>query len=123
MNKQRPVNLDLTKFRFPPMAIVSILHRLSGVLIFLLLPLAICLLHCSLSSPKGFAQAAVFFNPFVKFLVWVMCCAILFHLVAGIRHLIMDLGFGESVTAGRVSAYTVFVVAIVLFILMGVWIW
>lgn len=124
MSKQRPVNLDLTKFHFPPMAILSICHRISGVLLFLLLPIAIWLLHKSLISSAGFGATVEWVNyPLMKLLIWFMLCATLFHLIAGIRHLLMDFGLGESVAASRASAYTVFVVAIVLFILVGVWVW
>lgn len=124
MSKQRPVNLDLTKFHFPPMAIISICHRISGVLLFLLLPIAIWLLHKSIISSAGFdATTGLLDYPLMKLLIWLMLCATLFHLIAGIRHLLMDFGLGESVAAGRMSAYTVFGVAIVLFILVGVWLW
>lgn len=124
MSKQRPVNLDLTKFHFPPMAILSICHRISGVLLFLLLPIAIWLLHNSLISSAGFDATVEWVNhPLMKLLICLMLCATLFHLVAGIRHLLMDIGLGESVAAGRASAYAVFGVAIVLFILVGVWVW
>ncbi len=124
MNKQRPVNLDLTKFHFPPMAILSIMHRISGVFLFLLLPLAIYLLHKSSLSEQGFiATQALLQNIGMKFLLWLMICATLFHLLAGVRHLVMDIGYGESLDAGKASAYLVFIVAIVLFILVGVWLW
>jgi succinate dehydrogenase / fumarate reductase, cytochrome b subunit len=124
MNKNRPVNLDLAHFHFPPMAILSICHRIAGVLLFLFLPLMIYLLHESLASPSGFVKVFTLLHNFwMELFVWIMLCAILFHLVAGIRHLAMDLGFGESLNGGRISAYVVFVFAIILFILAGVWVW
>ncbi|OGO90181.1 MAG: succinate dehydrogenase, cytochrome b556 subunit [Coxiella sp. RIFCSPHIGHO2_12_FULL_42_15] len=124
MNKTRPVNLDLTQFRFPPMAIVSICHRISGVLLFLFIPILIYFLHQTLLSPEHFATALnTLQKGGMRFLFWVMMCVTLFHLVAGVRHLIMDMGFGESVTAGRNSAIAVFIIAIILFILVGVWLW
>lgn len=124
MKKERPVNLDLTKFHFPPMAIISICHRISGVLIFLLLPLLLCLLHGSLISADSFAATqSLITHPIIKFLLWLVCSAVLFHLVAGIRHLIMDLGYAETVNAGRISAYLVFAIAILLFLLVGIWLW
>ncbi len=124
MNKKRPVNLDLMTLRFPPMAIISILHRVSGVLLFLFLPLMIALLGKSLSSAAAYHQTVQLMkNGWMEFLVWIMLCAILFHLVAGIRHIIMDFGFGESLKAGYASAYVIFVLAVILFILAGVWVW
>ncbi len=124
MKKDKPVNLDLTKFKFPPMAIVSICHRATGVLLFILLPLLIYLLHHSLSSAAGFSDTLdQLHNPAMKFFLWVAVSSALFHLVAGLRHIIMDLGFGENVCAGRITAYLVFIVAVILIVLAGVWIW
>jgi succinate dehydrogenase / fumarate reductase cytochrome b subunit len=124
VDKNRPVNLDLMKFHFPPMAIVSIGHRISGILLFLGLPLLIYLLHKSLQSPDTYASTITLVRTgWMKFLLWVVTSATFFHLVAGIRHLLMDLGFGESVPAGRASAYLVFIISIILIILAGVWIW
>lgn len=124
MNKSRPVNLDLTKFHFPPMAIISICHRISGVLLFLFLPVLLYLLHQSLLSSGHFSSMQHLLQTGgMRFLLWVILCATLFHLIAGIRHLLMDLGWGESVNAGRASAYAVIVIAVILFILSGVWLW
>lgn len=124
VNKERPVNLDLTKFHFPPMAILSILHRISGVLLFLLLPLAIYLLHKSLVSSGSFSDTVTLLqHGGMKLLLWVMISATLFHLVAGIRHLVMDFGFGETLAASRISAYLVFALVLLLFVLVGVWLW
>lgn len=124
MNKQRPVNLDLTKFHFPPMAIVSILHRITGVLLFLFLPVLLVLLDYSLRSATDFQRLAqVMQTGGMKFVLWLILCSVFFHVIAGLRHLIMDLGVGESVQAGRASAYTVFGLAIISFILAGVWVW
>ena len=107
------------------MAILSILHRISGILLFLFLPLAIYLLHKSMLSSAGFsATVQLLQQAGMKFLLWAMISATLFHLVAGVRHLMMDLGIGgESIRAGRISAYLVFVIALLLFILVGVWLW
>lgn len=122
--KQRPVYLNLLQYRFPPMAIVSICHRISGVLLFLFLPLMLYILHHAVRSADSFAALAQCLqNGFMKFLIWAMLSAVWFHVVAGIRHLIMDCGIGESVKVGRITAYAVFVAAALLSISMGVWIW
>lgn len=124
MNNNRPVNLNLTKFRFPPMAIVSICHRVSGVLLFLFLPVFIYLLHQTLASPAHFsATHIVLQKTAMRWLIWFMVSVTLFHVVAGIRHLIMDMGWGESLTAGRYTAMAVFIVGIILSVLVGVWLW
>ncbi len=125
MKAERPINLDLTKFHFPPMAIVSIIHRISGVILFLFIPLMLYLLHQSIISPTSFTnlQLSLTQSLWMKFWVWIMLSAALVHLFAGIRHLTMDLGFGESVPAARGSAYTVFILSAIAIILAGVWLW
>ena len=61
-------------------------------------------------------------SPF-RLLIVLILTIILFHLLAGIRHLLMDLGFAESVKAARNTAFVVFIFSIVLFILVGIWLW
>lgn len=125
MNTNRPVNLDLTKFHFPPMAIVSICHRISGILLFLFLPLMFYLLRQTTLAPTAFlhVQQLVSNNHWLKLLIWLMLASIIFHLFAGIRHLAMDLGFWESVRKGQVSAYTIFALSLIAMIVAGIWIW
>lgn len=121
---ERPVNLDLTQFHFPPMAIVSILHRITGVLIFLFLPLMLYLLHQAYLSQVGYDSVIQLLkNGWMKFFVWAMLSAVCFHLIAGIRHLIMDCGIGESLKGGRNGAYLVFALSAVMAVITGVWIW
>ena len=122
--KTRPVHLNLMKIKFPPMAIVSIMHRISGVLLFLLLPLALYLLHASLKSQISFTELHVFVEmPVVKFLLWVLVSAASFHLFAGIRHMVMDCGLGEQVKSARITAYLIIALEIVVVVLAGVWLW
>lgn len=122
--QNRPVYLDLTKMKFPPTAIVSILHRISGVLIFLLLPFAFYLLHHSLLSEDSFQMLTQQLSmPIMSFLLWVFLSALCLHLFAGIRHLLMDCGFGEGLCTARFTAYLVMVLALIALIIAGVWIW
>nr|WP_198677166.1 succinate dehydrogenase, cytochrome b556 subunit [Aliidiomarina iranensis] len=124
VKKQRPVNLELSTISFPPAAISSILHRVSGVIMLVLVGLLVWLLAKSLTSPEGFAEAqAVFAHPIVRFLVWGFLAALGYHLLAGIRHIFMDLGFGEEKESGRNSAVLVIAGGVVLAILAGVWLW
>jgi succinate dehydrogenase / fumarate reductase cytochrome b subunit len=121
---KRPVNLDLTTIKFPLPAIASISHRISGVALFLAMPFLLWALDRSLASEEGFEQVrAVMAAPLAKLITWLILAALLFHLFAGIRHLIMDLGWGESLQAGRRSAGAVFAVFVVSILLAGVWIW
>lgn len=124
MNKKRPVNLDFTTLKFPPMAIISILHRLSGVFLFLIIPVMLCGLSASLGSKEGFDRLMqCFSSPWCKGLTWFIVSALFYHLIAGVRHLLMDLGFGEDVKTGRTSAILVLILAILTSISLGVWLW
>lgn len=122
--KQRPMFLDLTKMHFPVMAVVSIFHRITGVLIFLFLPLMLYILHQAYKSADTYTQLTnCLQHASMKFFIWAMLSAVWFHVIAGIRHMIMDCGIAENVKSARVTAYSVFAFAIVLSILMGVWLW
>ena len=124
MKHQRPVNLDLTSFSYPPMAIVSILHRISGILLFLGVPVMLYFLSVSLSSVSAFEQlTAMLHHPFWKLFNWFFLSALLYHLLAGIRHMVMDYGWGESLSASRYSAITLLGLVVVGVIGLGVWIW
>ena len=123
MKSKRPVNLELTKLKFPPMAIVSILHRISGIILFLLLPVMLYFLDQSLASSRSFANLQDnLSNYWHKLLIFGFCSALIYHGLAGIRHLIMDIGFGESLSTGRRSAWLVLIIAAALIIGLGVWI-
>ena len=124
MQKQRPVNLDLTAFKFPVTAISSIIHRITGVILFVAVALLLCALDLSLSSEQGFSQLKdILSNPLVKLITWGIVAALLYHLVAGIRHMLMDLGIGESLEGGILGAKVVMAISIVLIVLAGVAIW
>jgi succinate dehydrogenase / fumarate reductase cytochrome b subunit len=124
VSDQRPVNLDISTLELPLPARVSILHRISGAAIFFGVAILLWMLGTSLSSPEGFAQVQECMSSFVaKAIVWLVCVGIIYHTAAGIRHLVMDVGIGESFEAGVVSARLVFASAIFLSILAGVWIW
>lgn len=124
MNKKRPINLDLMTLRFPPMAILSIMHRISGVVLFLLLPLMLYVLQAALASPASYdALCQSVHGSFLGFLVWALLAAAFLHLLAGIRHLLMDAGFGETLRMGRATAYVVFLVWALFIIWMGVRLW
>jgi len=124
VNKKRPVNLDIGTFRLPITAYVSILHRVSGVVLLAVTGLLLWMLDISLSSEEGFASIrAGFANPWLQLLLWGMLAAVAYHLVAGIRHMIMDFGIGESLEGGVLGARLVLVIAGLLILLVGVWIW
>lgn len=121
---QRPVFLNLWRIKFPMPAIISILHRISGVVIFLGLPLLLYLLSQSLNSQDSFDHLITLTaTPGMKWALWIVCAAVIVHFLAGIRHLFMDIGWGESLYVARRSAYVVATAAALIIILLGVWIW
>lgn len=123
MNRARPVNLNLFNIRFPLPAIVSILHRVSGVFLFLFIPVALWTLDYSLTADGFDALHDWRGSIFAKLVIWAVLAAFLYHMVAGIRHLLSDIHIGSSLRGGRRTAMLVFVISIILVILAGVWLW
>jgi succinate dehydrogenase / fumarate reductase cytochrome b subunit len=124
VKRARTVNLNLFTMHFPIAAIVSILHRLSGILLFLFVPFIVWAMQASLSSPDSFASVqAVFKLSIVKFLIWVFLSGLVYHMLAGFRHFIMNFGFLESLRAMQITAKVVLGVFVVLSIILGIWLW
>lgn len=124
MSKPRPVNLNLWTIRFPITAIVSILHRISGVIIFFSLPLLLYVFDRSLKSVETFQSLTTCLDkPMWKSVLIATLVATSFHFYAGIRHMIMDLGFGETLCAAKMSAYILFILTIATSIAIGIWLW
>lgn len=106
------------------MAIASILHRVSGVVLFLLLPVILFLLGQSLQSEETFSLVQFrLATPYYKLVLWAFSAALIYHILAGIRHVLMDMGFGEHVCASRRSAVLVIALAVISTLLLGMWIW
>ncbi|MFP3502804.1 succinate dehydrogenase, cytochrome b556 subunit [Burkholderia sp. SIMBA_062] len=113
---------DITlKYRMPLAAILSILHRVSGALLFLFLPFLLFLFDQSLTSELSFEVFKAFLsNIVVKLIVLALSWAFLHHFCAGIRHLLMDVNHDAvSKEGGKRTAVVVFVVSIVLTIAMA----
>lgn len=122
--KSRPVNLDLQTIHFPITAIVSILHRVSGVITFVAVGILLWLLSISLSSPMGFMEATDIVDGFfVKFILWGILTALAYHIAGGVRHLLMDLGYFEELDSGTMSAKVAFGATAVLSLLAGIMVW
>lgn len=122
--RQRPVNLNLLSLQFPLPAIVSFAHRISGLLLIFLIPILLFALQESLDSELAFEQLKARFNhPFVQIGSWILLTALGYHLLAGIRHLLMDMQIGDSLSAGRFSAKLIVILGIVTAIAGGLWIW
>jgi succinate dehydrogenase / fumarate reductase cytochrome b subunit len=124
VNKKRPVNLDISTIKLPVTAYASILHRMSGILLFAGMAFLLWMLDSSLDSQESFAAVRdVSSNPICKFVLFVVLAGLAYHMVMGIRHLIMDCGVGESLKGGQLGAKIAFVIAFVSIALIGVWVW
>ena len=103
---------DLPSYRLPPAGWVSILHRISGALMFVLLPFIIWMFDTSISSEYSFARFSSAFNNglwqlpavLVKLVTLALIWAYLHHLIAGLRHVYMDVNHAVSKEFGRSSA-------------------
>ncbi len=110
---KRPVFLELWRIKLPLPGLVSILHRLSGVLMVLAIPAGAMLLHQALSGPDGFAASAAFLASWpVRLIVLLLLWSLLHHLAAGIRYLLLDLGIGVDRGAARQSAWIALVAGV-----------
>lgn len=118
---------DLPSYRLPVAGWVSILHRVSGALMFLLLPFIIWLFDTSLSSEYSFARFSAAFSAglgfvpgwFVKLVALALIWAYLHHIIAGLRHLWMDVAHAVSKEFGRSSAIVTLVLSLGLTAVLG----
>ena len=123
-NKSRPIFLNLLEIRLPVGGVVSILHRVSGVVLVTLIPFALYLLERSLDSEDGFQRVSgILRDPLVKMLgiagIWFFA----HHFLAGVRHLFLDLDVGIGREAARFSAWTVLLLGL-LAVAGGIaWLW
>lgn len=122
----RPVYLDITVLgrQQPVPAIVSILHRISGVLLFVSLPLLLWLLAGTLRDAGAYADYRAFVaNPIVKLGLLVLLWAYLHHFCAGIRFLFLDAHKGLALPTARLTAKIVLISALALTLILGVVLW
>lgn len=124
MSTARPKYLNLFQIRQPVPAIVSILHRISGALLFLFLWLFLIGLQRSLATPDSYAQfKSLIDEPLMKLVLLGLLWAYLHHSFAGIRHLALDLRLGIGLPAARASAYAVLAASFGLTALVGILLW
>jgi succinate dehydrogenase / fumarate reductase cytochrome b subunit len=119
--KPKPVFLNLMQIRLPVAGVMSIIHRLSGVVMVLSIPLLVYLFDLSLSGPQGFAEAAgLFSNILLKLILFLFLWGLAHHLLAGIRYLLIDIDLGVEKPLFRQTAWAVIVAAPILaLVLMG----
>ena len=124
-DKARPIYLNLVAIRQPMPAIVSILHRISGALLFVAgIPLLLWFVQRSLASPEAFDAAMTpLASPFGKLVLLALAWSYLHHLLAGLRHLALDLHVGVALAPARSSAAIVLVLSVLLTLIVAVRLW
>ena len=119
-----PLFLNLLKIRLPITAKASITHRISAVGVFFLIFPFMGAVLIATSSPDGFNYMQDLRNSFfVKTLLNLFIAGLTFHYIAGLRHLVMDFGFWETLKAGSLSAYGTFFISGILIIYFSTLIW
>jgi succinate dehydrogenase cytochrome b subunit len=123
--KPRPVYLNLLEIRQPLPAIVSILHRVSGAFLFLVgIPVLLWGVHASLASPETFAQwKSVMAQPLWKLIALGLAWAYIYHLLAGLRHLALDVHVGVELAPARRSSAIVLILSLLLTVIVAVRLW
>ena len=124
MKDNRPVNLDISTIKFPLAAITSITHRITGVILLIGFGFLLYLLQLSLESESGFVLVQELLSGLiVKLLTWAVIACLIYHFIAGCKHLLMDLGIGETNEGAQIGSRLVVVFSAVGILIAGVWIW
>lgn len=122
--RNRPKNLNLLTIRLPIPALVSIMHRVSGAFLFMLLPGLLWVLAQSLSNTDSYDLAqTVLHHPVVKLICLMVTWAYLHHACAGIRHLALDAHYGLRLNYARATSRAVLIISGLLTLRMGIWLW
>ena len=123
-HSERPVFINLLQIRFPIGALLSILHRVTGVVLVLAIPLLVYLLQLLNSGESGFAEGRSLLQSIPgKLAVSLILWTLIQHTLSGIRHLLMDLDFGYQKNVARNTARIAFALSISLIITTGIVIW
>ena len=124
MQTDRPVNLNIFTIRLPLAGMVSFAHRVTGLVLFVGVAFGLYALDLGLSSAQGFAEAAVLVQqPLGQFILLGLIFSLVFHIVAGIKHLFMDFHIGDSLAAARTNAVVVIVVSVLITAVIGAILW
>ncbi len=124
MNKRRPKHLALHLIKLPLPGFVSILHRVSGLALFLALPVLLLMLQYSLRSIATYTELMdVLAHPLAKLVLLGLLWSFLHHFCAGLRYLAIDLHYVRSLKQARDSSKVVMGVSLILTVLIGVQLW
>jgi succinate dehydrogenase / fumarate reductase cytochrome b subunit len=120
----KPKYLDLTRIRLPLPGFVSILHRASGLLLYLAIPFLLYVLEESLGSNRDFDRIKNMLDAMpMKLIVILLLWAFLHHLCAGIRFLLLDMGIGVSLDSARAGSRWVMASSLLLTLYSGIMLW
>jgi succinate dehydrogenase / fumarate reductase cytochrome b subunit len=121
LTDKRPVYLNLFKIRLPTTGIVSFAHRVSGFLLFLAIPFSIYVLDLSVTSSQGYEQSLQLIQqPVIQVILLLLVWAIVHHLLAGIRYLLLDFDIAIDKAGSNMTAWTVILAEICM---MAVYVW
>ena len=124
MDKEHPKHLALHLIQLPLPGFVSILHRISGLLLFFALPLLLLMLQYSLRSIETYTQLmAMLAHPLAKLTLLGLLWAFLHHFCAGLRYLAIDLHYVRDLAQARNSSKAVLATSLLLTVLLGVMLW
>lgn len=122
--RNRPKNLNLFTIRLPINAVVSILHRASGMALFVVLPLLLWALNASVQSERSYIELSLTMQHWlVKLFLIALSWAFFHHFYAGLRHLAMDVHWMTSLQKARFSSRLVFVFVVFTVAIFAVWVW
>ncbi len=125
-DNSRPINVgigDLMAFAWPITAIASITHRVAGVVLFIGIGFGLFALDVSLTDEAGFnGLKEMIVSPLGKFITWGLLSALSYHFVAGIKHLVMDTGVGETLEGGIFAARVTIFFSAILIALAAIWV-
>jgi succinate dehydrogenase / fumarate reductase cytochrome b subunit len=124
MSRPRPKYLNLAQIRLPVPGLVSIMHRVSGAMLFLFIPFLLTLFEMSLDSAQTYNRfKAVAGHWVIKLVIIGLAWAYFHHLLAGVRHLALDLHYGSDLAPARATSWVVLAGGIVLTIVFAVIVW
>lgn len=120
MRDDRPIFVNPLKVQLPVTALVSILHRISGVVLIVLSPVLMWCLAKILQGPQGHMRLhGLLQHGFFVFVLWGALVALGYHVLAGLRHVLMDMGMGESLRSARLSAAILLLLAVLFAVYVG----
>lgn len=119
----RPKHLNLFKIHLPITGIASINHRISGLILFLAIPLSLYLFQLSLTSETAYKEALSFLSsPWIKLVSVILVWSFVHHILAGFRFLLIDQNIGVTLSLSRKTAWGVVLAAVIItLIITGAW--